>query len=73
MLQGIGKPAVIMPVSIYRQVVASLIVFPLLAWYGFDILALWIGLDMIIFSAALFVWWYGEKKLNELSRSHVNH
>jgi len=68
MLQGIGKPNIIMPISIYRQVFAPLIVFSLLAWLGLEILALWIGLDMIIFSSALFLWWYGEKKLKELTQ-----
>ena len=66
MLQGIGKPTVIMPVSIYRQVFAPVLVFWTLAWFGFGILSLWIGLDMIIFSSALFLWWYGEKKLKHL-------
>ena len=66
MLQGIGKPAVIMPVSIYRQVIAPVAVFSVLAWLDLGILSLWIGLDMIIFSSALFLWWYGEKKLKEL-------
>ncbi len=66
MLQGIGKPTVIMPVSIYRQLIAPVAVFSVLAWFGLGILSLWIGLDMIIFSSALFLWWYGEKKLKEL-------
>lgn len=66
MLQGIGKPAVIMPISIYRQLIAPVLVFWLLAWFGYGILSLWIGLDIIIFSSALFLWWYGEKKLKKL-------
>ena len=66
MLQGIGKPAVIMPISIYRQLVAPVVVFSVLAMLGLGILSLWIGLDMIIFSSALFLWWYGEKKLKYL-------
>ncbi|WP_309499019.1 MATE family efflux transporter [Sulfurovum sp.] len=66
MLQGIGKPAVIMPVSIYRQVIAPILVFSVLAWMDLDILFLWIGLDMIIFSSAVFLWWYGEKKMRAL-------
>ncbi|MFT5660099.1 MAG: putative MATE family efflux protein [Sulfurimonas sp.] len=66
MLQGIGQPNVIMPVSIYRQVIAPLIVFSLLAWMSVGILSLWITLDIIIFSSALFLWWYGEKKLESL-------
>jgi len=69
MLQGIGTPAVIMPVSIYRQVIAPIIVFTALAWFGLGILSLWIGLDMIIFSSALFLWWYGEKKMRKLQMS----
>ncbi len=68
MLQGIGKPTVIMPISIYRQVLAPVLVFWILAWMGFGILSLWIGLDMIIFSSALFLWWYGEKKLKRLAQ-----
>jgi len=67
MLQGIGKPAVIMPVSIYRQVIAPILVFSVLSWMGLGILSIWIGLDMIIFSSAWFLWWYGDKKLKRLS------
>ena len=67
MLQGIGKPAVIMPVSIYRQVLAPILIFSVLAWMELGILSLWIGLDLIIFSSALFLWWYGKKQLKILS------
>lgn len=63
MLQGIGQPSVIFPISLYRQVIAPVIVFSLLAYIGVGILWLWIALDIIIFSSALFLWWYGEKKL----------
>lgn len=66
MLQGIGKPMVIMPVSIYRQVLAPVLVLPLLAWMSLDIISLWIAIDMFIFSSALFLWWYGEKKMLRL-------
>lgn len=68
MLQGIGKPNIITPISIYRQVLAPILVFSLLAWLGLDILSLWIGLDMIIFSSGLFLWWYGEKKIKLLTQ-----
>ena len=67
MLQGIAKPAVIMPVSIYRQVIAPIVLFSALAWMQLGILSLWIGLDMIIFSSAIFLWWYGEKRLKILA------
>jgi putative MATE family efflux protein len=67
MLQGIAKPAVIFPISVYRQVVAPIIVFSALAYFEFSIIAMWIALDLIIFSSALYLWWYGEKKLKLLS------
>jgi Na+-driven multidrug efflux pump len=72
MLQGIGKPVVIMPVSIYRQVIAPVLVFSVLAWMGLGILSLWIGLDLIIFSSALFLWLYGEKRLKSLEVKNVS-
>lgn len=70
MLQGIKKPAVIFPLSIYRQLVAPIIIFSLLSTYGFGIFSMWVGLDLVVFSAAIFVWWYGEKKLNVLTRKN---
>ncbi len=67
MLQGIGKPAIIMPVSIYRQVLAPIVVLSAFAWMDLGILSVWIGLDIIIFSSALFLWWYGKKQLRILA------
>lgn len=67
MLQGIAKPAVIMPISIYRQVAAPVLLFTLLAYFNFGILALWLGLNAIIFSSAIFLWWYGERELKILT------
>ena len=66
MLQGIGQANVIMPISIYRQVIAPIVVFSVLGYIGLGILSLWIAIDVIIFSSALFLWWYGEKKLKLL-------
>ena len=63
MLQGISKPNIIFPVSVYRQVIAPIIVFTLLSMLGFGIFAMWVGLDIIIFSSALFLWWYGQNTL----------
>ena len=67
MLQGIAKPAVIFPISVYRQVIAPIIVFTILSMLGLGILSLWIGLDMIIFSSAIFLWWYAQKQLKFLN------
>lgn len=67
MLQGIGKLKMIMPVSIYRQLLAPIALFALLTYLEADILSFWIGLTLIIYSAGIFLWWYGEKTLKQLS------
>jgi len=66
MLQGVSKPAIIMPVSIYRQVLAPIVVLSAFAWMELGILSVWIGIDIIIFSSAIFLWWYGKKQLKIL-------
>ena len=66
MLQGIGKLNMIMPVSIYRQLLAPIVLFSALTYIEASILSFWIGLTLIIFSSAIFLWWYGEKTLKNL-------
>lgn len=66
MLQGIAKPAIIFPISVYRQVVAPIALFSLLALMELKIYSLWLGLDFIIFSSAAFLWWVATKKLQAL-------
>jgi len=66
MLQGIAKLKVIMPISIYRQLLAPIALFSLLTYLEADILSFWIGLTLIILSSALFLWWYGERALKNL-------
>ncbi|MDD2789543.1 MAG: MATE family efflux transporter [Sulfurimonas sp.] len=66
MLQGIAKPAVIFPISIYRQVLAPVALFGFLSTLDLEIYSLWLGLDAIIFSSAAFLWWYSSKKLAAL-------
>ncbi|CAI6149850.1 MAG: Multidrug resistance protein MdtK [uncultured Sulfurimonas sp.] len=65
-LQGIKKPAIIFPISLYRQVVAPIVLFSILAFYHLDILYLWVTLVSIIFSASLYLWWYATKRIKRL-------
>ncbi|PHQ89830.1 MAG: MATE family efflux transporter [Sulfurimonas sp.] len=67
MLQGIAKPSVIVPVSIYRQVIAPIILFSILKLMHLEIISLWIGLNFIIFSSAIFLYWYGNQQLSTKS------
>ena len=66
MLQGIKKPSVIFPVSLYRQVIAPIALFSLFSMLELGIISIWLGLDLIIFSSALYLWWYSKKRLKEL-------
>ena len=68
MLQGIQKPAIIFPISVYRQVIAPIVLFSIFTYFNFEIHAIWLGLDAIILSSALYLWWYSHKKLQGLSR-----
>jgi len=72
MLQGIGKPSIITPVSVYRQVLAPILVLSILAFFEFGIISIWLGIDAIIFSSAIFLWWYGERKLTNLTLNKDN-
>ncbi len=66
MLQGIARPAIIFPLSVFRQLIAPVVLFSILSIFNFGIFSMWLGLDIIIFSSALFLWFYGEKKLKQL-------
>ena len=62
-LQAIQKPAIIFPLSVYRQVLAPVVLFSIFKYFDFEIYSLWLGIDAIIFSAALYLWWYAKKRL----------
>lgn len=66
MLQGLQMPSVIFPISVYRQVLAPLVLFSIFKYFHFDIAVLWLGLDAIIFSSALYLWWYSKNKVKGL-------
>ena len=66
MLQGLKNPSVIFPISLYRQVLGPLILFSIFKYLHVDITILWLGLDAIIFSAALYLWWYTHKRIKAL-------
>lgn len=67
MLQAIKKPAVIFPISVYRQVLAPLLLFSLFSYLHLEIISIWLGLNAIIFSAAFYLMWYGQRKISRLT------
>lgn len=68
LLQAIQKPAVIFPISLYRQVVAPILLFSIFKYLGLGIISIWLGLVLIIFSAALYLLWYAKRELAHLAK-----
>jgi putative MATE family efflux protein len=68
MLQGIKRPSFIFYISLARQVVAPLIVLGLLAWIGFGVLSVWLGIAAIVMSAAAITRWYARRELDMLQQ-----
>lgn len=68
-LQGLKRPAMIMWVGVYRQMVAPFIVFPLLTSVaGLGVNGVWWGLVVVNWSAAIFTWLYTRGRLQDAMR-----
>ena len=68
-LQGLKRPAMIMWVGVYRQMVAPFIVFPLLIGPGgMGVRGVWWGLVIVNWSAALYTWLYTRGQLRDAMR-----
>jgi putative MATE family efflux protein len=58
-LQGMKKPSIGLWVSLYRHIIAPNIVFYLLTRvFAFGVEGIWIGLFMINWTGAIFIWFY---------------
>lgn len=66
MLQGIAKPNIIFPISIYRQVIAPVLLFSFFSLFSLPIESIWFGLNVIIFSSAIYLWKHSNAKLGQL-------
>lgn len=67
-LQGIKRPKMIFWVGLYRQIVAKLIMAWLIVkYFELDITYLWVGMFVMIYSAAIFMYFYTKKELKALN------
>jgi len=65
-LQGIKKPKMIFYVGLYRQIVAKLMVASIIVIYlQLDIIYLWYGILVMIYSAAIFMYFYTKNMLKK--------
>ena len=67
MMQGLKRPMFGLWIGLYRQIVAPMIVFHLLAFtLGWQIWGVWCGISIVTWSAALFTLFYGLTVLRRL-------
>jgi Na+-driven multidrug efflux pump len=67
MLQGLKRPAYGLWIGLYRQLLASALVFQTLAfWLNWKLWGVWWGVSIVNWSAALFTLWWGGQVLAKL-------
>ena len=71
-LQGIKKPKMILFISLYRQIVAKLIIAWLIVkYFELDYIYLWFGILFMIYSAAIFAYFYTNKVLKKVCNKTI--
>jgi putative MATE family efflux protein len=65
-LQGIKKPALLVYLSLFRQLLVPVVVFSLFAYYKLPLAFYWWGLVAFIWLSALFIVWYAKRKFSEI-------
>jgi len=66
-LQGIKKPKMILYIALYRQLIAKYaIAYVLVIWLALDYIYLWVGVLVMIYSAAIFAYFYTQRLLKEV-------
>lgn len=68
MLQGIGKPGFIFYISIFRQIVAPILLLSLIVYLDLEVVWIWISIAFIVTFSALVTWRYSVDKLAEVSQ-----
>lgn len=68
-LQGIKKPKMILYIGLYRQIVAKLLVaFIIVKYFELDFIYLWVGILVMIYSAAIFAYFYTNLLLKKVCK-----
>ena len=68
-LQAIKKPKMILYIALYRQIVAKyLVAVVLVSWLSLDYIYLWAGILVMIYSAAIFAYFYTNSLLKNCCR-----
>lgn len=66
-LQAIKRPKMILYIALYRQIIAKfLMAYILVIWLALDYIYLWAGVLVMIYSAAIFAYFYTQNMLKKL-------
>lgn len=66
-LQAIKKPKMILYIALYRQIIAKyLVAYIFVIWLALDYIYLWVGILVMIYSAAIFAYIYTQNMLKKL-------
>jgi len=66
-LQAIKKPKMIFYIALYRQIIAKfLVAYIIVIWLDLDYIYLWAGVLVMIYSAAIFAYFYTQNMLKRL-------
>lgn len=64
-LQAIKRPKMIFYIALYRQIIAKyLVAYILVIWLSLEYIYLWFGILVMIYSAAIFAYFYTKKQLS---------
>lgn len=66
LLQGIKKPALLIYLGLFRQLLVPVLVFGLFSFYNLSLNYYWWGLVSIIWTSAFFIVWYAKNKLEKI-------
>ena len=66
-LQAIKRPKMILYIGIYRQIIAKLVIsYLIVKYFELDFIYLWFGILFMIYSAAIFAYFYTNNLLKEI-------
>jgi putative MATE family efflux protein len=72
-LQGIKRPKMILYIALYRQLIAKYaIAYVIVIWLALDYIYLWVGVLIMIYSAAIFAYFYTKKLLKEVTLNKLS-
>ncbi|MFK5881324.1 MAG: MATE family efflux transporter [Sulfurospirillum sp.] len=66
-LQGIKKPALLVYLSLFRQLIVPIALFSLLTFFGAPVFFYWWSIVLVIWCSAFFMLWYAKKELKRLN------